>query len=451
MINTIKAPALAAIATLTLSGCIGGLLDVDNPNSLNEESVELPAAANGLANGALVEVADAVSYMGLSLAVASDEGYWTGSRDAWGQLDQGYVGDPLNEFTDAAFPQLGEAVWLARKAVTVLEGHVAELGNDYRLDRGRSHMFYGIALMITGESQEDMTFSDKTDAGPAVGPANMYQVLDDAIQEFTDAIADFEAEGETDLVVVAKSLRARAHMSRAIWDELNPTATVGTAITYPAQALTDAADVLTAAGGSDWKYNMTYSSGSISSYLHGEVNNRGEQQWDPSLAELTGSGTGSTGRTGESNLDDPFAATPGTKDPAVKTALTQFGPNQYGPITLTSARLMRLIIAENALATANTTEFAAQINALRDYDAYDSDYTYTAGNAVQALTHHRRVNTLWMGLRLQDMYRWGIEDPKWQAGSEAVANAGQMLPITIVECRANPNLDSVTCAPTPVG
>lgn len=449
MMNRIKAPALAAIATLTLSGCVGDLLDVDNPNSLNEESVELPAAANGLANGALVEVADAVSYMGLSLAVASDEGYWTGSRDAWGQLDQGYVGDPLNEFTDLAFPQLGEAVWLGRKAVTVLQGHVTELGNDYRLDLGRSQMFYGIALMITGESQEDMTFSDKQEAGPAVGPANMFTVLDDAIQQFTDAIANFQAEGESELVVIAKSLRARALMSRAIWDEINPSATVGTAITYPAQAITDAQDVLTFAAGSDWYYDMTYSAGSISSYLHGEVNNRGEQQWDPSLAELTGAGTGSSGRTGESALDDPFSsATPLAKDPAVTTALTHFGSNQYGSITLTSARLMRLIIAENALANSQTATFEAEINALRDYDAYDSDYTYAAGNAVTALTHHRRVNTLWMGLRLQDMYRWGLGDSKWQSGSEAVSNPGQMLPITIVECRANPNLDNVTCAPT---
>ena len=45
------------------------------------------------------------------------------------------------------------------------------------------------------------------------------------------------------------------------------------------------------------------------------------------------------------------------------------------------------------------------------------------------------------------MYRWGITDPKWQPGSEAVASAGEMLPITIVECRANPFLDNVTCAP----
>ena len=446
MMNRIKAPALAAIATLTLSGCVGDLLDVDNPNSLNESSVELPAAANGLANGALVEVGDAVSYMGLSLAVASDEAYWTGSRDAWGQLDQGYVGDPLNEFTDAAFPQLGEAVWLARKAVTVLKGHVDELGNAYRLDRGRAQMFYGIALMITGESQEDMTFSDKTDAAPAVGPANMFKVLDDAIAQFTAAIADFEAEGKTELAVTAKALRARAHMSRAIWSKINPSATVGGAITYPAQALSDAADVLAYAGTSDWYYNMKYSSGSRSSYLHGEVNNRGEQQWDPTLAVLTGSKTGSKGRTGKSNLDDPFAAVAGTKDPAVETALTQFGAAQYSPITVTSARLMHLILAENALASNNTASFETHINHLRDYDAYGSDYTYTAGNAVQALQHHRRVNTLWMGLRLQDMYRWGLKDPKWQAGAETVKSAGQMLPITIVECRANPYLDNVTCA-----
>ena len=50
-----------------------------------------------------------------------------------------------------------------------------------------------------------------------------------------------------------------------------------------------------------------------------------------------------------------------------------------------------------------------------------------------------------MGLRLQDMYRWGLTDPLWAAGSTALINAGQMLPITIIEIRANCNLNGQGC------
>ena len=68
----------------------------------------------------------------------------------------------------------------------------------------------------------------------------------------------------------------------------------------------------------------------------------------------------------------------------------------------------------------------------------------TAGvaDAVVALSHTRRANTLFMGLRLQDMYRWGLTDPKWQAASQAMTSPGMMLPITVVECRANENVPS---------
>ena len=61
------------------------------------------------------------------------------------------------------------------------------------------------------------------------------------------------------------------------------------------------------------------------------------------------------------------------------------------------------------------------------------------------LQHTRRVNTLYMGLRLQDMYRWGLTDPLWAAGSTALTNPGEMLPITIVEIRANCNLNGQGC------
>ena len=50
-----------------------------------------------------------------------------------------------------------------------------------------------------------------------------------------------------------------------------------------------------------------------------------------------------------------------------------------------------------------------------------------------------------MGLRLADMYRWGIKDAKWQSGSDAILTPGEMLPITIIEIRANCNLNGNGC------
>ena len=449
MINRFKTPALALVATTVLSGCVGGLLDVDNPNNLVEESIRLEAAANGVVNGSLRLVSAAVADIWEGPAVVADELYWTGSRDAWGQLDNGFIGDPLNEFTDAAFPSLGRGVWMAQNAVDILEEHVSNNPgvDSFARDLHRAQFFNGIVLTVTGESQEDMTFSNKREDSPPVGPGQMFTVLDRAISNLDAAVSGFAALGESDLETAARAVRARAHMSRAIWDELNPTATVGTAISFAA-ALADANAVITAVGGSDWQYNLNYSAASISCDMCGNVNSRGENQWDQSLVENTG--PGASGRTGVVTLLDPVGGEP---DLAVATALAQWGGDQYGGgLTIVSERLMRLIVAEDALAGGDTGTFASQINAIRDLEGYvdgagdPAPYVYAAGNAVEALTHHRRVNTLFMGLRLQDMYRWGLSDPLWQSGSEAVNNAGQMLPITIIECRANSNLDGVTCA-----
>jgi hypothetical protein len=441
MIKKIKAPILAVAAVFTLTGC--DLLDVDNPNSLVEEDIQREAAANGVANGSLRLASTAIADVWEGPAVVSDELYWTGSRDAWGQLDQGFIDDPYNEFTDGAFPGFGQAVWMAREAVTILQGHVGNNpgDDDFARDLARAQMFRGMVLMVTGESQDDMTFSDKQEDGAPVGPAGMSGVLDQAIAELDAAVSGFSTLGEADLATTATAIRARAKMSRAIWDVLNPTATVGTALAMAA-ARTDAETVLAAVGGSDWKYNLTFSSASASNPMVSNVNNRGENQWDESLVENTG--PGASGRTGVVTLEDPVTGAP---DLAVAAALVQWGSNQYGPVSIATERLMRLIVAEDALAGGDTGEFEAQINAIRDLDNADAayDYAFAAGNEVEALTHHRRVNTLFMGLRMQDMYRWGLTLDKWDPQSAAVTAPGTMLPITIVECRANTTIGEANC------
>lgn len=445
MNNRFKAPVLAVTAAFTLSGC--GLLDVDNPNSLVEASIQLEAAANGVANGSLRLVSTAVASVWEAPSVVGDELYWTGSRDAWGQLDQGFIGDPLNEFTDGAFPNLGQAVWMGQNAVDILTEHVANNpGNDdFATDLARAQMFNGLILMVTGEIQEDMTFSNKQEDGAPVGPAGMAAVLDRAITNLDAAVAAFVALGDSDREMNARALRARAHMSRAIWDQLNPTATVGGALAYPA-ALADANAVIAGTGG-DWQFNLSYSEASGSCGMCSNVNSRGENQWDVSLVENTG--PGASGRTGVVTLMDPHT---GAADLSVARALAQWGDDQYGDLTISSMRLMRLILAENDLATGGGgagSVFETQINAIRDLDDASAGYDFTSGGAVTdiaALQHARRVHTLHMGLRLQDMYRWGITDPLWQSGGQAVTNPGEMLPITIIECRANSLIDASTCS-----
>ena len=443
MTRTIKGSSLAVMAVFALSGC--NLLDVDNPNSLTEESVQLPAAANGVANGALRKVADAVSEVWQTTGVASDEFFWTGSRDGWNTLDQGHINEPRNEFIDAVFPELGTAVWMGQYAVDVLNEHVATTpGGGFEGDLARAYLFNGIALMVAGETQEDMTFSNKMEDGPPVGPENMAGVLDNAIANLNEAVSRLSGDAQRD----ARAVRARAIMSRAIWDEINPSADGATGAMDFGAAVADAEAVLDDVGTADYRYEIGFSSSASSCSMCDWINNRGENQVNDDLIDLTTSGTGADGRMTEGDsvnviLEDPVTGDP---DATVKTFVDNFGTDQYGNLTMASARLMRLILAESALAGAATAEdFETHINALRALDGKDA---FTSGGAVSdldMLMHERRVNTLFMGLRLPDMYRWGVVDSRWQSTSTARTSPGHMMPIGIVEIRANCHLNGQGC------
>jgi hypothetical protein len=426
-----------------LSGC--NLLDVDNPNSLTEESVQLAAAANGVANGSLRKVADAVSEIWQTTGVASDEFFWTGSRDGWNTLDQGAIDEPRNEFIDAVFPELGTAVWMGQNAVDILTQHVADNPGEgsFERDLARAYFFNGMALLVTGETQEDMTFSNKMEDGPPVGPENMYTVLDNAIANLDEAVSRFQTLGEGDLETAARAVRARAHMSRAIWDVINPTAAVGGALNF-GDAVADAEAVLADVGTADYLYQLGFSSSASDCSMCGWINNRGENQVNDDLIALTTSGTGADGRetTGDSVnvlLPDPVSGQP---DPAVKTFVDRFGTDQYGSLTLASARLMHLILAEHELATSGG-DFETHINAIRAFDGKDP----FAGEVtdLEILQHERRINTLFMGLRLPDMFRWGIQDSRWLSSNTARTSPGTMMPISIVEIRANCHLNGQGC------
>ena len=442
MKNRIKASVLTVVTALTLSGC-GDLLDVNNPNNLVEESISQAAAASAVVNGSLSLVSSAISQIWQPYLVTSDEVYWIGSRDEWLSLDQGFIGNPENEFSDGAFPSVGRGRWMADQAINILQGH-ASGDPSFNYDLARANHFAGIMYTVIGEVMEDFAFSDKTESGAPVGPGNMSSVLNSGISYLDAAISSYESLGNADRAVAAKAMRARAHQSRAIWDVINPTAS-GTFTTVTASAAAaDAQAVITAAGGNsaDVEYDLVYSSGSQTNSMGGWINDRKENQYSTQLVTLDANNN----RTGVAMMDpidnivDP-AVTKRMKSWGCGAADGNCGP--YSPLTISSTRLMHLILAENALAGGDGATFTTHINHIRAMDGLTAFSGQISNNDM--LQHTRRANTMIMGLRLADMYRFGLTDPKWEAQSDAISTPGEMLPITIIEIRANCHLNGQGC------
>jgi hypothetical protein len=99
---------------------------------------------------------------------------------------------------------------------------------------------------------------------------------------------------------------------------------------------------------------------------------------------------------------------------------------------------MHLILAEAALAAGNTDDFATHINAVRAVDGL-SPYTGQIA-ALDMLKHERRTALFVTGVRLLDMYRFGITDPLWHPNSDVVGRPGTLLPITCIEANSNPEI-----------
>lgn len=436
-----KTLSALAIATVAFIGC-DGLLDVSNPNDLVEDDIRQEAAASAVVNGSLSLVSSSISQSWQPYLVASDEMRWIGSRDAWLSLDLGFVGDENNEFIDGPFPAMGQGRWMSDEAVKILTDHVANNPTDgHKFDLARANLYAGLMYMVIGEIQEDFPLtSDKRESGMPVGPSNMYQVLDGAIQRFSAAISGFQEVGEPEWALQATAARARARQSRAIWDVINPSPS-GNGLVNSAEAGADAMAVLASAS-NDWLYNLTYSAASVSNSMASWVNDRKENQIDLTIATVDDQND-----INGIAMKDPID---GVDDPAVIKWLNQWkGGNYtdkggvYPPLTIASARMMHLIIAENSLASGNEEKFKAHINAIREVDGL-TPFTDQISN-MEMMMHTRRVNVLLQGLRLADMYRWGITDPQWQDASQAKSNPGEMLPISIIEIRANCHLNGQGC------
>src|SRR3712207_3886601 len=85
--------AAAFVAVAASVGC-SGLLDVENPNNVPEESLNDPLSAGPQANGVLTSAAGMLATVMARYATATDELDWIGSRDGWRELDRGVLSNP---------------------------------------------------------------------------------------------------------------------------------------------------------------------------------------------------------------------------------------------------------------------------------------------------------------------------------------------------------------------
>ena len=424
-----QSSSLLTLLALALAGCTG-IFDVENPNNVNADDLEVPSAAPALVNGTLSTVAQSWSRMLALTSTATDEVRWIGSRQGWLKLDQGTISDPLNEF--------GQARWLADETIAKLEGFQSAGELLEATDLARAYLFGGIVYTLIGDSWDDFVLSDRSEAAAPVGPDNMGQMYTTAIEYLTNGLAIARSEGADDLELRLLAQRARTRFAAAVWQKLNPP---GMAPSDPwvndPGANADAADVLARVGNSDWKYEFAYSATTVTSYVGGQINNRQELRFDDDLATYPGRGSS---KPVDVILNDVIDDMP---DPVLSDLIFNWTESRdVGSLTVVSAREMHLILAEAALASGDDASAVTHVNHVRAMTPGLTPFEpgmYSA-STVEVLRHTRFVNLFFQGRRLGDLYRYGEPANLWQTTSEAYNTPGVFFPITQIERESNPNV-----------
>ena len=165
--------AVCLAATLVTFVACSKLLDVSNPNNVDESALDQASSAVPLTNGVLASLNLMLSGTTVPYSVATDELDWIGSRDAWFDLETGGLANYLNEFTDAAFPPVGQARYLGNVAITRLEKYNTDGLLANKLTLARTYLYTAVIYTSIADMYDDYAFSNKTAAAAPVGRAAM--------------------------------------------------------------------------------------------------------------------------------------------------------------------------------------------------------------------------------------------------------------------------------------
>tara|TARA_B100000767_G_scaffold229862_1_gene220716 strand:+ start:2877 stop:4193 length:1317 start_codon:yes stop_codon:yes gene_type:complete len=435
--NFIKYFGLSLFSLVLLVGCS---LDTDNPNNLVEEDLDI-RAFGPMVNGLEAVVVRAYGNILAPYSTASDEMVWSGSRDAWQQLNFGNIDNINNEFTNAAFFYVAEARYWSDAVIALgLEYSATNAWTSQNnADMTRAYMYAAISYMVIADMFDDFVIgSDKTVGAPAVGPTSMVSLYDQAVT-YIDAGLALNAGLTGEL----KALKARTLFNKGVWGKTNPVNTASPLVSSAAAAAlaTEALAALTP----DFQVTLNTSSsapGTIGGLdIGGEVNDRKEMRLSDTYvisASLAPVATGDNDPATSITLNDIIDAIP---DPALYKhvkAFTQAG--LYPTYPIVSAREMHLILAEHALAGGDNSGFATHINNLRALEPSLTPFTSQV-DETDLLLHSRRVNLFLQGRRVADHYRFGVPSEFWIPTSVAITAPGAFFPITIGEIESNPEVN----------
>jgi hypothetical protein len=431
---------------LGLGGC--DLLDVQNPNTLQESQLDNPTSSQAMASGLKGSAARGLGYQLATYGMASDELTWIGSRDAWQQLDFGEISNPNNEFSDLAFPYLAEANWHASEYVRRMEAFRQE-GTLPSADILVETYLYGavVKTSIADVFDDYVVGADKRQGGVRVSSTDstMASFYDTALRWVLSAQDLNSGLDEPVLQAELKAMEARIRFSRSLWPNLQPgdggISTGEDALVANQAAASAAEEALSLMSGreSSYQYEMPIpASASYDSYVAGQVNNRQEMV----VSDAYVSRNPDDGTFEAVTYEDPIT---GDVHPYVQTVVTNrysSSGNAAADVVVVSAREMNLIRAEVALANGDASGFDSAINDLRAINGF-SPYDGPSADGISRidlLASARQANLFFQLRRLKDLYRFGETTPFWQSGSDAMTSPGTFFPITATEISSNPNI-----------
>jgi len=419
------------LAALALAGC-KGMLDVDNPNNVSSGALEDPTAAPAIVNGAINTGGNALSSLLNAYTIISDETFQSGSRDDYRLLDTGAIDINTNEYLQASYLVAMRSRWMAEQAIA----QVGKFDKDGVLaDKqllAKAYLMGAIDYDELANMFDDIAISDRIDAGKNLGEQNMVQLYDSALK-WLDAGAAI-ATGDNRAAIIG--MRARVRFDKAVWQKLNPAGTTpAQPLVNDAQATADATTALGIMSG-DYRFELLVDGNNSGDDASGgvgfEMNSRVEHTPDSSLARIDPTNKKPVAVVAK----DPVT---GLVDASAVKNMTRFmnaSDINHPPMTVVSKREMYLILAEAALAAGNNAGFDSNINLLRALDGKVA-YAGTGPTRVQLLQWERRVHLVFQGRRLNDMYRFGVKDPRWVSSSVAFRKPGCLLPIPLIEREAN--------------
>lgn len=432
----------ALLAVITPLGCANPFeTDVRNPNAVVEDALNNAAGATTMVNGLGASVTRALTAVYGPYSTTTDELTWVGSREFWKNLDDGDVADPVNEYTDGAYPFVSEARWMANYAMPKVLAFDAAGSLRNRRDHVRAHIYSAVIYITIADMFDNFVLaSDRTVAGAPVGEANMRIFYDSAIVFLDRALPVAVAVADVELQRQVLGLRARAKHARATWATIKPGRTTPTnPLVSDAGATADATAMLALGGGTPaaWRFRLTPTANNLAGINIGfEMNNRGELRAGDQfvIADPSRPIVPTAGLAGIRMLDPVTGVASTTVANAIDACCRPAVGNNV-PMTVVSAREMMLIQAERWLFAADNANFLVQLNLSRTVDALPA-YPEVTGNGRAQLQYERKVQLFLQGRRLNDMYRFGARDTRWIPSSSAFMKPC-FLPITYGERQQN--------------